>query len=55
MTGYILSSQTFIGIFISVFFAHYTKYFNRNNLILFSICLSGVVNILFLTLEMTDD
>ena len=55
MTGYIFSSETFVGIFISLLFAHYTRFFNRNSLIISSIMLSGFGNILFCTIEFTDN
>jgi MFS family permease len=55
LTGVIISVQTFVSIFVSLLATKYTNKFKRNNLILFSLFISGFGNIGFITLEFTKN
>jgi len=55
LTGLIISVQTFVSIFVSLLATKYTNKFNRNNLILFSLFISGIGNIGFVSLEFTEN
>jgi DHA1 family multidrug resistance protein-like MFS transporter len=55
LTGLIISVQTFVSIFVSVLATKYTNKFKRNNLILFSLLISGLGNVGFVSLEFTEN